>query len=205
MSTIFHESIEYILPGIFKAYPAAWAQELIDHGKIHFTNLRVFRNDVSFNRGDVMEGTAITIRNETACTSDYVNPVFVWCSSMETNFATILDYWGDRDCVVQITNTLSFAQRISDAAFAAYGHKIYGLQVGPVTYDKDVGSRRDYHWAEGIFQKNYAYSVQKEFRFAMVGDCCLEGEDEIVLSLGCCEGVVRLAYTLDKNTVQEGA
>lgn len=77
--------------------------------------------------------------------------------------------------------------------------------ISPVTYDKDEGGRRNSHWVEGFFQKNYIYRPQNEFRFAFVGDCCLQDEDEIVLSLGCCNDVVRLAYTLDKNTVQEGA
>lgn len=204
MSTFFHESLEYVLPGIFKAYPIQWANELIQLGKIHFTNLRVFRDDNTSGRGDLMEGVGISIRNETVCRTGYTNPIFVWCSSMETDSDVLLAYWKDRDSVIQITNSLAFIQRLKDAATSS-SYMLHSLHVGPVTYDKDEGSRRNSHWVEGVFQKNYLYNPQKEFRFAFVGDCCLQDEDEIVLSLGCCKDIVRLAYTLDKNTVQEGA
>jgi len=94
---------------------------------------------------------------------------------METNPKVIIETWRDRDTVIQITNTLKFAERIRDAAVARKSDLIY-FQIGPVTYDKDEGSHRAYHWAEGVFQKNYCYSGQKEFRFALVGNYNLKGK-----------------------------
>jgi hypothetical protein len=113
---------------------------------------------------------------------------------MEAQPTTILATWRDRDTVIQITDPLAFAQRVRDAA-VAHEACILGFQLGPVTYDKDHGSYRAYEWAEGIFQKSQRFNGQKEFRFSLVGDTGLQGDDHIVLSLGCCSDIARIAET----------
>ena len=175
MSTFLKDGIEFVLPGIFKAYPRDWANQLLNEGTIYFTNWDVFRRDENPERGDPMEGTSVTNRNGKTYKADYGNPIFIWSSTMETNPKVIIETWRDRDTVIQITNTLKFAERIRDAAVARKSDLIY-FQIGPVTYDKDEGSHRAYHWAEGVFQKNYCYSGQKEFRFALVGNYNLKGK-----------------------------
>ena len=189
MSTFFYEDIEFVLPGIYKAYPLAWAENLLS-GRIYFTNLNSFREDEDPQRGDQLEGRGITIRQGVKCTAGYLNPIFVWCSTMETDPTVITETWKDRDTVLQITDTLTFIRRIRDAA-ASLKPNIHRLSVGPVTYDKDDGSYREYHWAEGIFQKNLRYSGQKEFRLALVGDICLKDEENVILELGNCTDIAR--------------
>jgi len=185
------EGIEFILPGIFKAYPREWAEELIREGTLYFTNLEIFRSDENPERGDCSEGTGIFIRQGQRCTNSHANPIFVCCFTMETDRRSILTTWDDRDTVVQICNTLTFVKRIRDAAKSTRG-KIFPMQVGPVTYDKDEGSHREYYWGEAIFQKNLRFSEQKEFRFALIGDYSIQDEEHVVLKLGDCSDILRI-------------
>lgn len=191
MSTLNHDGIEFVLPGILKAYPQAWADELVREGNLYFTNLEIFRADENSERGDCFEGTGITIRQGHRCTTGYSNPIFVCCFTMETVKSVILNTWKDRDTVVQVCNTLTFTKRIRDAAIAS-GKKIHSMQVGPVTYDKDEGSHREYFWGDGIFQKNMRFNGQKEFRFALIGDYCLKHDEHLPLRLGDCSDIVRI-------------
>ncbi len=188
MSSLYEEGIEFIFPGIYKAYTREWAEKFIDIGEIYFTNLEIFKADEDQQRGDSLEGTSITIRQGVRCTGGYSCPIFVWCSTMETDPAVILDTWKDRDAVVQITDTLGFARLVRDVATSLK----LSLQIGPVTYDKDAGSHRKYDWAEGIFQKNIRFNPQKEFRFALVGDFNTKKSKEIILKLGDCSKLARI-------------
>jgi len=160
-------------------------------GKLYFTNLAIFRTLESDGRGDPMEGKSVTIRQDVRCNGSYLNPIFVWCGTMETDPYAILSTWKDRDTVVQVTDPLTFMERVRDAA-VALSPDVRNLLVGPITYDKDEGSHRGYHWAEGIFQKNLRFNGQKEFRLALVGDLRLRGLDNVDLSLGDCRGIARI-------------
>lgn len=191
MCTFLKDGMEFVLPGILKAYPRDWANQLLNDGNIYFTNWEVFRRDKDPKRGDRMEGTGATKRDGKRYETNYGNPIFIWSSTMETNPKVILETWRDRDTVIQITNTLKFAERIRDVA-VAQKTGIINFQIGPVTYDKDEGSHRDSHWAEGVFQKNYCYSRQKEFRFALIGNYDLKNEEHVMLPLGNCQDVARL-------------
>ena len=192
MSTLYHQGIEFIFPGIYKAYPREWAKNFLQTGEIYFTNIEVFKADEDKQRGDPLEGRSITIRQGVRCTGDYSCPIFVWCSTMETVPIKILETWKDRDTIVQITDTLGFAKRICDVV-AKLTPNIH-LIVGPVTYDKDEGSYREYDWAEGIFQKNIYFTQHKEFRFALVGDSNARDKEEIILNLGECSNLARILY-----------
>jgi len=191
MSTFFKDGIEFVLPGIFKAYPKGWANQFLNEGTIYFTNWDVFRRDENPERGDPMEGTSVTNQNDKRYKADYANPIFIWSSTMETNPKVIFETWRDRDTVLQITNTLKFTERIRDAAVARKPDFL-NFQIGPVTYDKDEGTSRDYHWALGVFQKNLRYNNQKEFRFALVGNSSLKDKEHEVLTLGNCQDIARL-------------
>lgn len=192
MNTFINNGIEFILPGIFKAYPRDWAAQFTEEGTIYFTNLSIFQRDENEERGDPLEGSSVTIRQGIRCTADYLNPIFVFCSTMETDPNKILSTWSDRDTVLQITDTLLFVNRIKDAAVKTKGDIHDGLKVGPVTYDKDAGSFREYHWAEGIFQKSMRYNGQKEFRIALVGDVRIKCEKHIILNLDNCSDIARI-------------
>ncbi|MBC2715321.1 MAG: hypothetical protein HF978_08440 [Desulfobacteraceae bacterium] len=198
MSTFFINGIEFVLPGIFKAYPREWAEQFLKKGTIYFTNLVIFQRDEDFERGDPLESTSVTIRQGVRCTADYLNPIFVFCSTMESDPNIVLSTWRDRDTVLQITDTLSFINRIKDAVVERK-IDIRGMQVGPVTYDKDAGSRREYHWVEGIFQKSMCYTGQKEFRIALVGDVRIKCEEHIVLTLGDCSDIARIMESPNPN------
>jgi hypothetical protein len=110
---------------------------------------------------------------------------------METDPDMVLSKWRDRDTILQITDTLSFINRIKDAD-VKIKNDIQRMQVGPVTYDKDAGSHREYHWAEGTFQKSMRHNGQKEFRVALVGDVRIKCEEHIILTLGNCSDIVRI-------------
>ncbi len=191
MNTLLQEGIEFVLPGIYKAYPRTWAEDLLHSGRIYFTNIKIFRAAEDSQRGDPLECTSITMRQGVRCTVDYTNPIFVWCSTMETDLTLIRGKWKDRDTILQITDTLDLARRIRDAA-NRLKPKIHLLQLGPVTYDKDEGSYREYHWAQGVFQKNLRFSDQKEFRFALVGDFSILDDENVILELGNCGDIVRI-------------
>lgn len=108
MSTVFKDGIEFILPGIQKAYPRMWAEGFLSTGRVFFTNLEIFRAEEDSERGDSLEGTSVTIRQGVRCTANYLNPIFVWCGTMESEPETILATWRDRDTVIQITDPLAF-------------------------------------------------------------------------------------------------
>lgn len=190
-STLLAGGIEIVLPGLYKAYPRAWAEEFLHDGTVYFTNLAVFREQECPLRGDPMEGTSVTIRESVKCTASYINPIFVWCCTMETEPEVILSTWNDRDSVVEVTDPVAFAERVKDAAVACKAG-LLGLQIGPVTYDKDRGSHHAYAWGEGIFQKNLHFNGQKEFRFALVGDTRLQEEKNIILNVGECKDIARI-------------
>lgn len=160
MGTFFHDGIEYVLPGILKAYPKDWAEQFLSRGVMYFTSSEVFQDFEDPQRGDPMEGTAVTIRQGARCQGNYVNPIFVWCATMETDTGVILGTWRDRDTVIQVTDPLGFLKRVREAAMAEKS-TIGPILVGPVTYDKDEGSHRQYHWSEGIFQKNLRFNGQR--------------------------------------------
>ena len=191
MNTLLQEGIEFVLPGIYKTYPLTWAEDLLHSGKIYFTNIKIFQVAENLQRGDPLECTSVAIRQGVRCTSEYTNPIFVWSSTMETDRTLIRGTWKDRDTILQITDTLQFAIRIRKAAYSLKP-KIHLLQVGPVTYDKDEGSYRKYHWAEGIFQKNIRFNGQKEFRFALVGDFSIRNKKNVILELGNCGDIARI-------------
>lgn len=192
MSSLYQEGIEFIFPGIYKAYPREWAEKFLYEGEIYFTNLEIFKTAEDEQRRDPLEGTSITIRQEVRCTSSYASPIFVWCSTMETDPKVILNTWKDRNTVVQITDTLEFARRIRNVALELKPNIKVLLQVGLITYDKDDGSHRKYDWAEGIFQKNIRFNGQKEFRFSLVGDSNMNKNNEIILKLGDCTDIARI-------------
>ena len=191
MGIILNNGIEFVLPGIFKAYRSDWAEEFLKNGTIYFTNLSLFKQDEDVNRGDPLEGTSVTIRQGVRCTGRYSNPIFVFCTTMETDRDTILNIWSDRNTVLQITDPLLFISRTKDAAIKKK-NEIISMHVGPVTYDKDVGSHSEYHWAEGIFQKNIHHNGQKEFRIAFTGDIRIKSEEHIILNLGDCSDIARI-------------
>jgi hypothetical protein len=178
MSNFFHDGIEMVLPSVAKAYPKAWAHDFLSNGTMYFTNAAVFQRDEHPDRGDPLE-----------C-SDYINPIFVWCTTMESQPCEVLRSWPDRDSVVMIKNSLRLAERIRDAAKQTKA--VINFQVGPVVYDRDLEHQRDYFWGKGIFQKDYRFGGQKEFRFALVGDCESKEEEHIVLQLGDCTDIAQL-------------
>ena len=178
MSSFFHDGIEMILPSVSKAYPEAWAHDFLNDGKMYFTNAAVFQRDEHPDRGDPFE-----------C-SDYINPIFIWCATMESQPSAVLNFWSDRDSVVMIKNSLRIAELIRNAA--SLDKNVINFQVGPVVYNRDLEHERDYFWGRGIFQKDYRFSGQKEFRFALVGASSSKEEEHIVLQLGDCNDIAQL-------------
>lgn len=186
----FHtEGVEFVLPGLFKATKREWAEDFLENGTLYFTELSKFRNDEHEERGDPLEGTFAKRINGSVLNASVANPVFVWCSTMETDIDAILDTWSDRDTVLQITAPKEFFQRIIPKAHEV---GLLNWQVGPVTYDKDDGSVRTHHWGEGIFQKGHRFRSQKEYRLAMIGKLSGEYDESIRISLGNCRNIATI-------------
>ena len=217
MNYFISGTIQYEIPGIWKATIESWAQDFLREGKVCFTNIEVFKKDEDPQRGDSQEGTCISIVNNHRCQTDHVNKIFVWCGTMENNIDKIQGQWKDRNSIIQITNTTAFSQRIVKAMIEynncrgdqKRGKKkiIFPLMIGPVTYDKDDGTNRVENYCTGIFQKNYRHNSQKEFRFAFetnlvndteqlseVNDLDKNGEIEenIFLLLGNCNDIAKI-------------
>ena len=192
MSSIQYKDIEFVLPSILKAYRHEWAQQLIEEGIIYFTDLQVFHADENAERCDVREGIVHRAMKDGMFIGMYKNPIYVWCGTMETNTDAILNTWRDRTTVVEVNNTLTFLERIRDKAKTKEG--VIRFLAGPVVYDKDRGSHRDYFWAQGIFQKDLFFGGQKEFRIALIGDPKkLKDKRDIALTLGDCSDIIRIA------------
>lgn len=184
------------MPTVFKATKHSWAQDLITFGKIYFTNISNFINDHHDERGDVNEGHQVLIRNGHRCTIDYDLPVYVWCCTMDAQPSRVIATWHDRDIVIQITDTLEFAKRINSAVQKQRA-RLWPLRLGPVVYTKTNGGHEKADWADGIFQKDEKYDGQKEFRFALTGRTGDKPEDHILLELGKCDDIIRVALPLD--------
>jgi len=75
--------------------------------------------------------------------------------------------------------------------------KLPPLQLGPVVYTKTEGGHEKTDWADGVFQKDDRYDGQKEFRFALMGFSGDKAEDHIVLNLGSCRDIVRIALIMN--------
>ena len=168
-----------------------WAQDLIDNGKIYFTNIEQFLNDAHSERGDSGEGTHVSIRNGSKCVTRASMPVYVWCSTLDTQPARILKIWDDKDSVIQILDTLKFAHLIHAALGKQYPY-LWPLYMGPVVYTKTSGGREAASWADRIFQKDERFDSQKEFRFALTGKTGDAPREQIILNLGNCSDIIRL-------------
>ena len=184
------------MPTVFKATMREWAEDL-QNGTIHFTHIQKFIDDQDAQRGDSNEGSQAVIRNGVRCNVEYIVPIYVWCCTLETRPCRVIETWPDKNCVIQILDTIEFANRIA-VAVGNQPQKLSLLKVGPVVYTKTVGGHERNDWADGIFQKDGRYDGQKEFRFAlsgMTGD--QDKKDDIILTLGPCHDIVRIALVIN--------
>ncbi|MEM6912303.1 MAG: hypothetical protein AAF555_12080 [Verrucomicrobiota bacterium] len=115
-----------------------WAKDVIENGTIYFTNIEEFILDTHPDRGDADEGRQILNRNDVRCTAEYAGPVFVWCCTLDTDPHRVIRTWPDKNCVVQILDTVEFSRRIT-TALGQRKPKLCPLHVGPVSYTKTGG------------------------------------------------------------------
>jgi len=191
MTAFFHDNIEYVVPTVFKATMLSWAQDLIDNGIIYFTNIEQFVNDPHYERGDSNEGLHVSIRNGISCSTRPSMPVYIWCCTLDSQPCRILKTWEDKTSVIQILDTVKFANRIT-TALGSQNPNLWPLKIGPVVYTKTTGGHEASNWADHIFQKDERYDSQKEFRFALNGQTGGPSNDHIVLTLGPCSDIIRL-------------
>jgi len=84
MTAFLHDNIEWVIPPVFKSMLRSWACDLIENGTLYLTNIKKFLEDPDPERGDLNEGKTSYIRNGVRCAADYINPIYVWCCTMET-------------------------------------------------------------------------------------------------------------------------
>ena len=200
----FAGGIEYIVPSIRKAYPQVWAEEFLNQGVMYFTNDNIFRHTEHPQRGDNSEGEGVYNRQGVRCTSSAINPVFLWCATMETCRERILRTWQDRDTIVEVQDVLALIGKVRSAIRERTDliNSVTGFALGPVTYDKDTGGHTPYCFYEGVFQKHERYNEQKEFRLVLVGQNrlvqdeygmdCLKADNDIRLQVGNCRDIVHI-------------
>ena len=196
VTAFIHDNIEFVMPTVFKATMRDWAEDLIQDGTIYFTNIQRFIDDSDPQRRDQNEGRHVVVRNGVRCTAEYPMPVYVWCCSMDTRPCRTIETWSDKDCVIQVLDTIEFAKRITSAVGKQHP-KLWPLHLGPVVYTKTAGGRERTDWADGIFQKDERYDGQKEFRFALTGATGDQSEEHIALTLGPCRDIVRIALIMN--------
>lgn len=184
------------MPTVFKATMHEWADDLMQNGTVYFTNIAEFVADRHPERGDANEGRQTLIRNGVRYTVEYPMPVYVWCCTLDTQPCRVIQTWPDKNCVVQILDTVEFARRITKALGKQH-LKLWPLHVGPVVYTKTSGGYEKTDWADGVFQKNERYDGQKEFRFALTAHSGDEPEEHVVLQLGPCQDIVRIALVMN--------
>ena len=113
MTTFIHDNIEFVVPTVFRATMRDWAEDLIQNGNVWFTNIQEFIDDPHSQRGDTNEGRSVVIRNDVRCTNEYMEPIYVFCCTLDTRLCRVLETWSDKDCVIQILDTIEFARRIT--------------------------------------------------------------------------------------------
>ena len=196
MTTFIHDKIEYVMPTVFKATMSDWANDLIENGKVHFTNIQQFATDSHPGKGDANEGRQVLIRNGLRCTAEYPMPVYVWCCTLDTQPCRVIQTWPDKNCVIQILDIVDFAKRITNSLVEKHPG-LWPLRVGPVVYTKTTGGHETTNWSDGLFQKDERYDGQKEFRFAITAKSGDVQEDHVTLELGACQDIVRIALTMN--------
>ena len=199
MTSTILNGIEYeeIPPprSLWRATKYIHALDLIEKGRLYLTNAQSYREDSDPERGDATETDGTFIRQGVRCKTGHTNPIFLWCTTLESNADAVLAIWRDHDTVVHIRDPHAFAQRIMMAA-KAKGIEGVSFHAGSTTYDKERGGMRPYHWAESIYQKPERYGTQKEYRFALIGDYSMIGLEKVELLLGSCNDLVVAAKSL---------
>ncbi len=139
-----------------------------------------------------MEGTFVNSVGSSKYSSTYMNQIFVWCATTESDPRKNLRIWKDRDTVIEIYDLAKLLLKIKKSV----SKKKLKVQIpaGLVSYDKDQGSNSPCHWEQGIYQKNEKYVRQSEFRIALVALVEIN-EENIMLNLGCCKDVARIIYS----------
>ena len=196
MTTFIHDKIEYVMPTVFKATMSDWANDLIENGTVYFTNIQQFATDSHPGRGDANEGRQVLIRNGLRCTTEYPMPVYVWCCTLDTQPCRVIQTWPDKNCVIQILDTVDFAKRITNS-LGKQRLNLWPLSVGPVVYTKTTGGYEKTKWTDGVFQKDERYDGQKEFRFALHARSGDKPENHVILELGACQDIVRIALIMN--------
>lgn len=177
---------------LWRATKYSHAMDLIQNGLLYLTNAQIYREDPDPERGDATETDGKFIRQGAPCTTGHTNPIFLWCTTLESDPDAVLAVWRDCDTVIHIRNPQALAERILRTAIVN-GVKGVSFHAGAPTYDKEHGGTRLYYWAESIYQKPEQHAEQKEYRFALVGDYSMIGVPKVELSLGPCDDLVSVA------------
>lgn len=177
---------------LMRADHHAHAIDLVTSGTVYMSNAGVYREAMDPGRGDVTETDGRFIRQGIPCRTGHTNPIFLWCTTMESDPSALLETWEDRDTIIRIHDPQLLAERMLKTA-VAQGVRVLSFHAGRTRYDKCRGSEAPYHWSESIFQKPGCYSRQEEYRFALVADYCMSEERNIILKMGSCKGLVTIA------------
>lgn len=195
MKTAIVNGVEYDKfppPGaLWRATKYSYAQDTIQKGLIYFTNANEFRDDANHERGDLTETDGKFIRQGVPRTTGHTNPIFLFCATIESDADALFAIWRDCDTVICIHNPQMLAERMLKAAIAQ-GVKGISFHAGSPLYDKCHGGTNSYHWAESIYQKPESYALQKEYRFAIVGDYSMISTKQIILNIGSCEDLISI-------------
>jgi hypothetical protein len=176
-----------------RATTKKWAKALIETGSVRMNSMEYLREIEDPQRGDKNEGKGLFRLKGHPMTVETINRVFAFCTAdFSTKNQDLLDIANENDTIVVISNILEFAERIKRAS---RGKGPYWTHCGHVKYNygseitKDALNDQKWNW--NIFQKDMAYSLQKEYRFTISFQKFPAIEDEyLLLEVGFCGDII---------------
>lgn len=185
--------LEYPPPdSIYRATQYQFAQDLIKNGNFKFTNLEHYKTIENEDYRDTSEGHGVIFRQGIRCNVGFVNSIYIFCASTNSNPKELLNCFAECDTVVQIHDVTTFTERILSYC-RNQGFDGHGFVAGLVCYDKDNGGTRSHWGQEGIFQKHKKYNDEDEYRIALYRK---NNDDSLYynIELGNCSDIISIYY-----------
>lgn len=196
MQSSFIEGIEYIqVPPpqkLKKAMSSELAEKLIRLGTFRLTNVLEYRkiDTTKPDQSDPYEDVGIKICQGVQCTTETLNPTFIWCcSDVKANDYKIKAIDERYNCIISINKPHVFFVRICNVL--KQNSYQFRKQAGFVYYDKGEMENRKF-WGDNTFQKHEKYAYQQEFRFAIKDLKFNRNIPFINLQLGNCSDILSI-------------
>ncbi|HEY9162514.1 MAG TPA: hypothetical protein VIS94_15655 [Desulfomonilia bacterium] len=126
---------------LWRATEYKYANDIIQNGLLYLRNVQEYREDLDPERGDATETDGHFVRHDVPCTTSHTNPIFLWCTTLESDPDTVLTIWRNYDTVIHISDPQALAERILRAAVIK-GVRGISFHAGTTIYNKDYNAPR---------------------------------------------------------------